>query len=59
MHTQKNGATPAAGVPDQNDFFNVLIRMAEAMEQQNKILIETKQAICSVSMRIEDLMGCM
>ena len=51
--------TTATTCPAPREILDVLIRMAEAMEQQNQILSETKQAICSVSMRIEDLMGCL
>lgn len=45
--------------PAPHEILDVLTRMARAMEEQNEILRETKLAICNVSMRIEDLMGCL
>ena len=56
---REQASTSPCTCPAPQEIPNVLTRMAEAMEEQNKILTETKLAICSVSMRIEDLMGCL
>ena len=42
----------------QAQLLHLLARMADALEKQNEMLGNNTNALCGISMRIEDVMGC-
>lgn len=42
----------------KEELLQLLARMADALEKQNGLLENNTRALSAISMRIEDLMGC-
>lgn len=50
---------PPSDADAQAQLLHLLARMADALEKQNELLENNTRALREISMRIEDVMGCL